>query len=88
MRSRFRAVATVGVACAALLGLVVTGLTGSLALGAGVGLVVAVVLVGLGVVGVRQGEAHPAAMAAHEARQRRLREALERQPGQGDERDG
>jgi hypothetical protein len=77
MRSRFRAVATVGVACAALLGLVVLGLTGSAALGAGVALVVAALLVGLGVVGVRQGEARPAALAAHEARQRRLRQALE-----------
>jgi hypothetical protein len=78
-------VATVGAACAALLGVVVVGLTGSPALGVGVGVVVAVLLVGLGVVGVRQGEAHPAAMAAHEERQRRLRQALEdagREPGE------
>jgi hypothetical protein len=78
-------VATVGVACAALLGLVVVGLTGSPPLGIGVAVVIAVVLVGLGVVGVRQGEAQPAALAAHEERQRQLRQALEdarREPGE------
>jgi hypothetical protein len=77
VRRRFRAVATVGVVCALLLGGVVVGLTGSAALGAVVAVAVAVLLVGLGVVGVRQGEAQPAAMAAHEARQRRLRQVLE-----------
>ncbi len=77
VRQRFRAVATVGVVCALLLGGVVLGLTGSVALGAVVAVVVALLLVGLGVVGVRQGEAQPAAMAAHEARQRRLRQVLE-----------
>ena len=77
VRARFRAVVTVGVVCALLLGGVVLGLTGSLALGAAVAVLVAVLLVGLGVVGVRQGEARPAALAAHEARQRRLRAALE-----------
>lgn len=77
LRARFRAVATVGVVCALLLGGVVLGLTGSVAIGVAVALSVAVLLVGLGVVGVRQGEAQPAALAAHEARQRRLREALE-----------
>lgn len=76
-QSRFRAVATVGLVCAVLLGAVVVGLTGSLALGAAVGVSVAVLLVGLGVVGVRQGEAHPAAMAAHEARRRRLTRIIE-----------
>ena len=77
LRARFRAVATVGALCALLLGGVVLGLTGSVVLGLVVALLVAVLLVGLGVVGVRQGEAQPAAQAAHEARQRRLREALE-----------
>lgn len=77
LRARFRAVATVGVVCALLLGGVVLGLTGSLALGAVVASLVTVLLVGLGVVGVRQGEAQPAALAAHEARQQRLREVLE-----------
>jgi hypothetical protein len=79
-------VATVGIVCAALLGGVVLGLTGSLALGGVVTVVVALLLVGLGVVGVRQGEAQPAAMAAHEARQRRLRQVLE--PGAGTPPDG
>lgn len=69
--------ATVGIVCAVLLGAVVVGLTGSAALGIAVALAVAVLLVGLGVVGVRQGEAHPAAMAAHEARHRRLTEIIE-----------
>lgn len=77
MRRRFRAVVVVGLVCALLLGGVVLGLTGSSALGAAVAVLVAVLLVGLGVVGVRQGEAQPAAMAAHEARQRRLRQVLE-----------
>ncbi len=77
LRARFRAVATVGVVCAVLLGGVVLALTGSVPIGLAVALVVAVLLVGLGVVGVRQGEAQPAALAAHEARQRRLREVLE-----------
>ena len=77
MRRRFRAVVAVGVACSALLGGVVVGLTGSVGLGVAVGVVVAVVLVGLGVVGVRQGEAQPAAVAAHEERQRRLRQVIE-----------
>ncbi len=84
VRARFRAVATVGIVCALLLGGVVLALTGSVAIGVAVALLVAVLLVGLGVVGVRQGEAQPAALAAHEARQRRLREALEaeqRRPG-------
>ena len=85
LRARFRAVAGVGIVCALLLGGVVLGLTGSVALGLVVVVLVAVLLVGLGVVGVRQGEAQPAAQAAHEARQRRLREALEaeqRRPSQ------
>jgi hypothetical protein len=77
LRARFRAVVTVGVVCAVLLGGVVLGLTGSIGLGVAVAVLVAVLLVGLGVVGVRQGEARPAALAAHEARQRRLRAALE-----------
>ena len=77
LRARFRAVATVGVVCALLLGGVVLALTGSVVIGLAVALLVSVLLVGLGVVGVRQGEAQPAALAAHEARQRRLREALE-----------
>ena len=86
LRARFRAVASVGVVCALLLGGVVLALTGSAAIGVAVALLVAVLLVGLGVVGVRQGEAQPAALAAHEARQRRLREALEaeqRRPSDG-----
>lgn len=83
---RFRAVVAVGLVCAALLGGVVFGLTGSVGLGAAVAVVVAVVLVGLGVVGVRQGEAQPAAMAAHEARQRRLRQVLEAEVLEADER--
>ncbi len=77
LRARFRAVVMVGLVCAVLLGGVVLGLTGSVAMGAGVTVLVTVLLVGLGVVGVRQGEARPAALAAHEARQRRLRAALE-----------
>ena len=77
LRARFRAVATVGVVCALLLGGVVLALTGSVVIGLAVALLVSVLLVGLGVVGVRQGEAQPAALRAHEARQRRLREALE-----------
>ena len=77
LRARFRAVATVGIVCAVLLGGVVLGLTGSPALGVVVAVLLVVLLVGLGVVGVRQGEAQPAAQAAHEARQRRLREVLE-----------
>lgn len=77
LRRRFRAVVAVGLVCALLLGGVVLGLTGSAALGVAVAVLVAVLLVGLGVVGVRQGEAQPAAMAAHEARQRRLRQVLE-----------
>jgi hypothetical protein len=77
LRARFRAVVVVGLVCAVLLGGVVLGLTGSIGMGAAVTLLVAVLLVGLGVVGVRQGEARPAALAAHEARQRRLRAALE-----------
>jgi len=86
VRQRFRAVATVGIVCALLLGGVVLGLTGSVALGAAVAVVVAVLLVGLGVVGVRQGEAQPAAMAAHEARQRRLRQVLEPDAGPTEDR--
>ena len=77
LRARFRAVVMVGLVCAVLLGGVVLGLTGSVGMGAAVTALVAVLLVGLGVVGVRQGEARPAALAAHEARQRRLRAALE-----------
>ena len=77
LRARFRAVVVVGLVCAVLLGGVVLGLTGSIGMGAAVTVLVAVLLVGLGVVGVRQGEARPAALAAHEARQRRLRAALE-----------
>lgn len=88
LRARFRAVATVGLACAVLLGGVVVGLTGSLVMGALVAVLVAVLLVGLGVVGVRQGEAQPAALAAHEARQRRLREVLEAEQRRSGERGG
>ena len=80
LRARFRAVVVVGLVCAVLLGGVVLGLTGSVAMGAAVTVLVTVLLVGLGVVGVRQGEARPAALAAHEARQRRLRAALEGEP--------